>query len=391
METKFGEAYVRDNSGGHFWNIDETNKGFVFPAYLCTINQNAMPVNKDAMARYRIIDRMLADPQKDYTTKDIEKAVARECPRVTTRMIQKDIKALEEAPFNKKMLRGQGGRGTVRYEDQSTPLFFQELTEDEEEILREALESLGQFEGLENFKWLENLQKRLDMPRKKKVRPAISFARNDVLQIPENLLGQIYSAIARRKVIRFGYRRFQDAGQPFKQVTVYPYQLRQSNNRWFLLCNPVGNDEFPFDPDTIYNYALDRMDGKVEYVEEMPYIDTSVNIDARFNEIIGVTYKKGEKIRDIYFAVKSEAVNYVQTKFIHSSQDEVNPIVEKEFKEKYPSLRDCKFFVISCRPNQELLAMFASYRENLIVVEPADIRAEMKQIIQQSLKNYQVL
>ena len=97
-----------------------------------------MPVNKDAMARYRIIDRMLADPHKDYTTKDIEKAVARECPKVTTRMIQKDIKALEEAPFSKKMLRGMGGRGTVRYEDQSTPLFYQEITADEEEILREA-------------------------------------------------------------------------------------------------------------------------------------------------------------------------------------------------------------------------------------------------------------
>ena len=350
-----------------------------------------MPVNKDAMARYRIIDRMLADPQKDYTTKDIEMAVSRECPRVTTRMIQKDIKALEEAPFNKKMLRGQGGRGTVRYEDQSTPLFFQELTEDEAEILREALESLGQFEGLENFKWLENLQKRLDMPRKKKVRPAISFARNDVLQIPDNLLGQIYSAIARRKVIRFGYRRFQDAGQPYKQVTVYTYQLRQSNNRWFLLCNPVGNDEFPFDPDMIYNYALDRMNGKVEYVEDMPYIDTSVNIDARFNEIIGVTYLKGEKVRDIYFAVRPDAVNYVQTKFNHPSQDEVNPVVEQEFIEKYPSLSDCKFFVINCRPNRELYAMFASYRENVIVVEPADIRDELKRSMQLSLQNYQAL
>ena len=141
----------------------------------------------------------------------------------------------------------------------------------------------------------------------------------------------------------------------------------------------------------IYNYALDRMDGKVEYVVEMPYIDTSVSIDARFNEIIGVTYKKGEKIRDIYFAVKPESVNYVQTKFIHSSQDEVNPIVEKEFKEKYPSLSDCKFFVISCRPNQELYAMFASYRENLIVVEPTDICDEMKRIMRQSLQNYLAL
>ena len=41
-----------------------------------------MPVNKDAMARYRIIDRMLADPHNDYTTDAIHKAVARECLRI---------------------------------------------------------------------------------------------------------------------------------------------------------------------------------------------------------------------------------------------------------------------------------------------------------------------
>ena len=349
-----------------------------------------MPVNKDAMARYRIIDRMLADPHKDYTTKDIEKAVARECPKVTTRMIQKDIKALEEAPFDKKMLRGMGGRGTVRYEDQSTPLFYQELTSDEEDILREALGSLGQFEGLENFKWLENLKKRLDIPGGKKERPVISFARNDILQIPENLLGYLYSAISRRKVIRVGYRRFQNVGQPYSPVTVYPYQLRQYNNRWFLLCNPIGNEEHPFEPESIYTYALDRMDGKVEYVEELPFIDTPVDIDARFDEIIGVTYQN-VKQEDIYFAVKPEAVGYVLTKYLHPSQDELNPEAEKEYKARYPSLKDCKFFVINCRPNVELYALFASYRDTVIIVDPVEVRATMKGLLQYTLKNYDQL
>ena len=349
-----------------------------------------MPVNKDAMARYRIIDRMLADPHKDYTTKDIEKAVARECPKVTTRMIQKDIKALEEAPFDKKMLRGMGGRGTVRYEDQSTPLFYQELTSDEEDILREALGSLGQFEGLENFKWLENLKKRLDIPGGKKERPIISFARNDILQIPENLLGYLYSAISRRKVIRFGYRRFQNVGQPFSPVTVYPYQLRQYNNRWFLLCNPIGNEEHPFEPESIYTYALDRMDGKVEYVEELPFIDTPVDIDARFDEIVGVTYQN-VKQEDIYFAVKPEAVGYVLTKYLHPSQDELNPEAEKEYKARYPSLKDCKFFVINCRPNVEMYALFASYRDTVIIVDPVEVRATMRGLLSYTLKNYDEL
>ena len=342
------------------------------------------------MARYRIIDRMLADPHKDYTTKDIEKAVARECPKVTTRMIQKDIKALEEAPFNKKMLRGKGGRGTVRYDDQSTPLFYQELTSDEEDILREALGSLGQFEGLDNFKWLENLKKRLDIPGGKKDRPIISFARNDILQIPENLLGYLYSAISRRKVIRFGYRRFQNVGQPYSQATVYPYQLRQYNNRWFLLCNPIGNEEYPFEPESIYTYALDRMDGKVEYVEELPFLDTPVDIDARFDEIVGVTYQN-VKQEDIYFAVKPEAVGYVLTKYLHPSQDELNPEAEKEYKARYPSLKDCKFFVINCRPNVEMYALFASYRDTVIIVDPVEVRATMRGLLSYTLKNYDEL
>ena len=350
-----------------------------------------MPVNKDAMARYRIIDRMLADPHKDYTTQDILKAVAHECPKVTIRMIQKDIKALEEAPFSKKVLRGKGGRGTVRYEDQSNPLFYQELTADEEDILREALGSLGQFEGLDNFKWLENLKKRLDMPAGRKERPIISFARNSVLQIPDNLLGHLYSAISRRKVIRFGYRRFEEKGQPFKGVTVHPYQLRQYNNRWFLLCNPAGNEQYPFNPEAIYNYALDRMDGKVEYLEDMPYIDTPVDIDARFNEIIGVTYLKDVEMQDMFFAVKPSAVNYILTKYIHTTQDEVNPETEKAFRSMYPTLKDCKFFSISCRPNNELYALFASYRDSVVIVEPAEIRDRIAASLAAAVKNYEEL
>ena len=347
-----------------------------------------MPVNKDAMARYRIIDRMLADPHKDYTTEAIKMAVAHECPMVTTRMIQKDIKALEDE-FGKELVRNAGGRGTVKYKDQSTPLFYQELTVDEEDILREALGSLGQFEGIENFKWLENLKKKLDMPMDKKERPVISFAKNNVLQIPEYLLGHLYSAISRLKVIRFGYRRFQDAGQPYSQVTVYPYQLRQYNNRWFLICNPVGNEEYPFDPNLIYNYALDRMDGKVEYVEEIPYIETPIDIDARFEEIVGVTYRQDVALRDIYFAVKPEAVDYVRTKYIHPSQDEVNPAIEKDFVRKYPALKGCKFFIISCRPNVEMYALFASHRDKVIIVEPDDIRETMRSMIQLMVKNYE--
>ena len=346
-----------------------------------------MPVNKDAMARYRIIDRMLADPHKDYTTKDIEKAVLLECPKVSPRMIQKDIKALEDE-FGKELVRNAGGRGTVKYKDQSEPLFYQELTSDEEEILREALRSLGQFEGLENFSWLEILRKKLEMSEEKEERPVISFYRNDLLRLHDNLLGQLYSAISRRKVIRFGYRRFADKEQPYQQITVYPYQLRQYNNRWFLICNPVGNKEYPFDPKLIYNYALDRMDGKVEYMDGMPFIDTPIDIDARFDEVIGVTFREDVELEPIVFAVKPYSIDYVLTKSIHSSQDEISPEAEKELKKKYPQLKDCKFFVVYCRPNYELYSRFASFGDAVVVIEPLSIRERIAKMFSAAADNY---
>ncbi len=343
-----------------------------------------MPVNKDAMARYRIIDRMLADPNKDYTTAQIARAVSQECPKVTLRMIQKDIKALEE-DFGKEMVRHSAGRGTVRYADQSEPLFYQELTPDEEEVLREVLRSLGQFEGLDNFTWLDLLKKKLDIPEDSGLRPLISFSKNEGLQIPDTLLGRLFTAISRKKVIRFSYTVF---GHRPKEYTVYPYQLKQFNDRWFLLCTPVGGDIYPYNPEFIATFALDRMDTKFEYEEEIPYVETSVDLKARFDEVIGVTVLKDKETEYIYFAVHPQSVPYLQTKYIHWSQIQLDEASEAEFKRRYPSLKDWSFFTIECRPNNELYGRFASYSDHIVLVEPIEMRQEMVRLMSAAAQNY---
>lgn len=346
-----------------------------------------MPVNKDAMARYRIIDRMLADPNKDYTTAQIAKAVSLECPKVTMRMIQKDIKALED-DFGKTMVRNAGGRGTVRYEDQTEPLFYQELTTDEEEVLREVIRSLGQFEGLDNFAWLELLRKKLSMEEQPNQRPIISFSKNEGLQIPDTLLGRLFSAISRKKVIRFKYRVF---NQPSREYTVYPYQLKQYNDRWYLLCNPLADECYPFKPDFIANFALDRMESQFEYVEDEPYIDTPVDLKARFDEIIGVTLNLATETEDIYFAVHPKSVNYVRTKYIHITQIELDGEYADRYKEMYPDLKSWSIFSIECRPNYELYSRFASFGDAIVILEPAPLRENMRKLMADALKNYSLL
>lgn len=345
-----------------------------------------MPVNKDALKRYRIIDEILSDPYHNYTTQEICKRVNYACDStVSLRMIQKDIKALNEE-FGKALVKNDGRRGTVRYEDQSTPVFSKKLTPDEIQVLCEALKTIGQFEGLENFTWLELLKKRLDFEKANDDRRTIIyFGSSRRLQIPHNLLGRLYTAISRRKVIGINYhKRFES--EPV-YIEIYPYQLRQYNERWFLLATLVQK----YNPEFIGTFPLDRIEEQFNYIEGIDYIDTPVDINARFDEIIGVTYKAETEVEDITFAVRHKSVDYVRTKFVHDTQIEYEGKDLESFRQKYPSLSDCFFFSIECRPNYELISRLASFGGNLIVVEPKALRQEIKEMIDFAALSYSKL
>ena len=343
-----------------------------------------MPVNKDALNRYRIIDRLLSNPNRDFTTDQILKLVNQECPKVSIRMIQKDIKALEEE-FGKELIRNAGGRGTVKYADQSEPLFYQELTSDEEEILREVLRSLGQFDGLDNFTWLDLLKKKLEMTDTTSSLPVISFSKNEGLQIPGTILGRLFMAISKKSVIEVVYKPF---GKPAYPIQVYPYQLKQYNDRWFLLCCPLATTNIPFNPEFILNLALDRIQEDFKYVEGEAFVECAVDLKARFDEIIGVTLRQDNEVEDIYFAVDNYSVDYVRTKWMHSTQMEFDSETQEDFRQKYPSLKDMTFFSIECRENQELYARFASYMGNIVIVEPIHIREKLQAYLKKAVDNY---
>ena len=347
-----------------------------------------MPVNKDALKRYRVIDRLLSDPNHDYTTEQLLQYVKRETDSdVGIRMIQKDIRALEDE-FGKEMARNKGRRGTVRYVDRSTPLFYQELNSDEEELLREVLRTLGQFEGLDNFTWFDLLSRKLKFKEERKKCPIISFGENDVLQYSTNLLGKLFTAISRRKTICI---RYQPYGKNKKEYEIYPYQLRQYNHRWFLLATPVGNEVEPYREDLICNFALDRMEQDFGYLEDIPYIDTPVDLEARFDEIVGVTLYEDKDVECIYFAVSPASVNYVRSKMIHRTQMEAEGDELQEYLEKYPQFSGWAVFSIECRPNPELYSLLSSYGGNLVVLEPSVIRDEMVKRARSIAENYDIV
>lgn len=344
-----------------------------------------MPVSKDALKRYRVIDKLLSDPNRDYTTNQILDYVNRSTDnRVGKRMIQKDLLALEEE-FGKTLLRNSGRRGSVRYEDQSTPLFYQELTRDEEELLREVLRTLGQFEGLSNFTWFDLLSKKLSVKNERRPFPIISFGEDDILQFSCNLLGRLFTAISREKTISIKYKPF---GKSEKEYEIYPYQLRQFNYRWFLIATPVGNEVEPYREDFVANFALDRMNPDFEYLEDVPYVRTSVDLKSRFHEIVGVTLYADKDVECIYYAVSPKSVDYIRSKMIHRTQMEATGEELQRLRKKFPQFKEWNFFSIECRPNHELFALLESYGGNIVVLEPYPIRAEIVERVRLTAANY---
>ena len=147
----------------------------------------------------------------------------------------------------------------------------------------------------------------------------------------------------------------------------------------------------PYREDLICNFALDRMEQDFDYLEEIPYIDTPVELEARFEEIVGVTLYEDKDVECIYFAVSPASINYVRSKMIHRTQMEAEGDELQEYLEKYPQFSGWAVFSIECRPNPELYSLLSSYGGNLVVLEPSVIRDEMVKRACSIAENYGIV
>ena len=153
-----------------------------------------MPTNKNALSRIAFLDTLLADRHHYYSLDDLtEKCNERleeiGVPAVTRRCIEKDIDFIEGASFGGNIDKETvNGKYCLRYADPSFSIFTKKLSDDEKNLLQEVLSTIGQFDGLSNFEWIDNLKKRLNIEERPKV---IAFSNNPFLK-NSNLLGLIF-------------------------------------------------------------------------------------------------------------------------------------------------------------------------------------------------------
>lgn len=339
-----------------------------------------MPSNKNAMTRYKILDELLSDRHHYYDINDLteicnKKLAEAEQPTVTRRCIEKDINYLEYDPFFADIERFRAaGKRCIRYANPSFSIFRKELTNEERHLLSEVLSTIGQFEGLSNFEWLESLKAELSPQEQQKI---ISFSHNPYLK-NSNLLGVLFDYISNKVVVKLTYHTFQS--DEHGEMVLHPYLLKQYNDRWFLFG---ASDEDKH----ILTFALDRLDAVAPY-PEVSYEECPNDIFELFEDIIGVTFYEGKRAEKILFWVSDASKGYVSTKPIHESQVEYSGENEVQLHREYPFLANGKFFTITCIPNYELVRELTSFGKELLVLSPKSLQDTIVDRIEGMLKDY---
>ena len=339
-----------------------------------------MPTNKNAVIRYRYLDELLSNRNKRYSTAEIaeivnEKLVRDGYAEVSLRCIQKDIKALEEEVFFADITRENiAGKECVYYSDPSFSIFTKKLSQEEQALLSEILSTLGQFDGLDNFEWMDSLKQRLDVEDRKRI---ITFSHNPYLH-NSNLLGGLFNVISNRVVIEVSYHKFNEADSP-KTYIIHPYHLKQFNDRWYLLgaC----------DDGYIMTLPLDRIDS-YEPMYNLTYRETDEELEQRFEDVVGVTLFKERELQNILLWVSDAQYPYIATKPIHGSQRVIKGAKADELRREYSHLNGGHFVEICCIPNRELMMLLASYLGEAAILSPQPLVEEMATYAKRIYDNY---
>lgn len=342
-----------------------------------------MPVNKNAMTRYKILDELLSSRYHNYSLDDLTEEVSRrlaemypETEGVKRRTIEKDIYYLEyEGPFLVAIERYSiasyhpekhktYSKRCLRYANPSFSIFKKEMSDDEEYLLREALSMLGQFDGLPNLDRLEGL--RLGLGVKRHDKQIVSLSKNPLEN--SNLLGELFTAISQKQVIGLHYHVFARPDEVL-QINIHPYLLKEYNRRWYLFGSAEEDGK-------LLSFSLDRIDKCIPLASHK-YKEYDGDLSERFEDIIGVTWLEDSPVYQIIFWVSDQSKDYVLTKPLHDSQRKLPDTKIAALRETYSNLEGGVFLRIDCKRNYELIRELTSFGKNLLVLEPRVIQDEV--------------
>jgi hypothetical protein len=335
-----------------------------------------MATNKHAQIRYTVLDRCLSNFNRTFTYKDLLTEINNVLFELGTdgiklRQLQYDIDHMksdagwaieldEEIKFGRKKV--------FRYHDKNFSIANHPLNVNDIDQLETTIAILNRYKHRAEFNWLEEL-----IPRMEQAFNLVASGENGIVGYQENIdlkgrehIGVLFNLILKRKQISLIYEPY---GKPHFNAVVYPYHVRQYNNRWFLFCY---NPEFQ----TISNYPLDR----IIAIEELgaDFMPSDINWMDYFDDVIGVTKPEGQGVATILLKFSDKRINYVLTKPLHGSQ-----------KLDKTDVSGCTI-KINVIPNSELYQLLLSFGSDIEVIKPNFVRNHLEIEIKKMIINYKI-
>ena len=330
-----------------------------------------MATNKHALIRYNVLNKCFSNKWKRYFIEDLIEVCSAEltdyngvATTVSRRQILEDITFMRsESGYRAPIVSMKEGRRVYyRYDPIDFSIGSQPLNDSELEQLQLALATLNRVKGMPQLEWVNTVTTKLRSglnlnPLQSSV--AISFEENEFLKGLE-YLEDLYQYIIRKQPLLIQYQGYKQENAIV--YSIHPYYLKQYNNRWFLFGL---NAELQ----SIQNLALDRM---VDIKEAaFSYIDSTIDFEEYFEDIVGVTNDEQESVRQVKIRLAQNIIPYIRSKPIHGSQKIADDVLKLEVKLNY-----------------ELESLILSYGENMEVLEPIELKERITARVSKLFKFY---
>lgn len=321
-----------------------------------------MPHIKNALIRYRIIDKCIRNKYNPFPTKeDLRQACedslfgSTDGQHICDSTIEKDLFAMKmdhDAPI--KYSRAHHG---YYYQDPEFSINDIPLTEDDLSSISFAAKTLMQFRDVDLFKQfgsaIDKIFDRVEVSKDSEAEAFIQFEKS-TSDGGNEYLSPLLEAIKQSLWVTFDYTSFV-SGQT-KPRKVLPLLLKEYRNRWYLIS--FDNDKSDF-----ITYALDRMT-ELTVTNEPGTKPTDFKPDNFFKYAVGIT-SGNQDPKKIVFDADAIAAKYIASQPFHTSQE-----VIKESKTKTR-------FQLTANISEELIRGILSYGGEINVVAPKALRKEI--------------
>lgn len=336
-----------------------------------------MPVNRNALVRYRTIDKCLQNRRRKWTIENLIDAcndALYEYEGVDTtislRTIRLDLTAMRSDSLGYSAPIIVTDKKYYTYADAEYSISNSPLTAQDLDILQEVSHLLRQFKGFSHFNEVSEMVNKLEdkiYSEQNQQASVIDFEKNELLTGIE-WLDVLYKAIVNKTTLLITYQSFK--ARQANDITLYPYLLKEYRNRWFVLGMKKQGKE-------IITLALDRIQIITIQDKELFVQHKNFEPHSYFNDIIGVTRNAAERPTTIIFWASSFHAPYIKTKPLHASQK----IVEE--------VKSGTHFSIEVIPNFEMERELIGFGEGIKILSPNNLIRQVKRKVRLMNELYQ--